>query len=91
MKALALYHDGTLSLSRVHFFVPNACAHHCMLCFCTLQTTGTCYGDSLHLMSPHNETISLCGNRDGLALQLSGYKDRLILAFKSLERSTGNI
>ena len=41
-------------------------------------------------MSPHNQTISLCGNRDGLAIQLSGYKDRLVLAFKkSKGRSTG--
>ena len=40
-------------------------------------------------MSPHNQTISLCGNRDGLAIQLSGYKDRLVLAFKSKARSTG--
>ena len=54
-----------------------------------MQNTGQCYGDALHLMSPHNQTISLCGNRDGLAIQLSGYKDRLVLAFKSKGQSTG--
>ena len=28
-------------------------------------------------MSPNNDTISLCGHRDGLAIKLRGYQDRL--------------
>ena len=54
------------------------------------QTNGKCYGDALFLMSPHNDTISLCGHRDGLALKLTGYRERLVIAFKSLEKSSFN-
>ena len=39
-------------------------------------------------MSPGNDTISLCGNRDGLSLKLQDYKDNLSVAFKSLNKSS---
>ena len=39
-------------------------------------------------MSPGNDTISLCGNRDGLSLKLQAYKDNLSVAFKSLNKSS---
>lgn len=40
-------------------------------------------------MSPTNDTISLCGNRDGLSLNLKGYGDHLIVLFKSVNDSSG--
>ena len=55
------------------------------LCF---QANGKCYGDAVYLMSPGNDTISLCGNRDGLSLKLQDYKDNLSVAFKSLNKSS---
>lgn len=40
------------------------------------------------LQSAHNDTIELCGKRDGLALRLSGYQGILSVVFKSLSKST---
>ena len=53
------------------------------------QLNGKCYGDALMLLSPQNDTISLCGKRDGLALKLAGYQDYFSLDFKSLDKSSG--
>ena len=39
-------------------------------------------------MSPGNDTISLCGNRDGLTLKLQDYRGDLEIAFKSLNKSS---
>ena len=55
----------------------------------SFQYNGKCYGDAIFIMSPSNDTISLCGHRDGLALRLEGYQDNLMVAFKSLDKSSG--
>ena len=53
-----------------------------------LQSTGKCYGDALFIMSPHNETLSLCGKRDGLAIKLSG---KVTLCYGPLNEYMGDV
>ncbi len=40
------------------------------------------------LVTPHNDTITLCGKRNGISLRLTGYKDNLLVRLKSLDSSS---
>ena len=43
----------------------------------------------MEISSPRNDTITICGKRNGLSLTFNGYSDELTLTFKSVNRSTG--
>jgi hypothetical protein len=47
------------------------------------QESGRCWGDTVSIHSPNNDTLTLCGKRDGIHLTLEGYSESLEIRFKS--------
>jgi hypothetical protein len=47
------------------------------------QESGRCWGDTVSILSPNNDTLTLCGKRDGIHLTLEGYSESLEIRFKS--------
>jgi len=53
------------------------------------QESGRCWGQYVHLKSPHNDTLSLCGKRDGILLTLHDYSEFLNIEYKVSELKKG--
>jgi len=51
------------------------------------QESGRCWGDLVSIHSPNNDTLTLCGQRNGLHLTLEGYSDSLEVRFVSKDGS----
>jgi hypothetical protein len=39
------------------------------------------------IASPNNDTLTLCGKRDGISLTLKGYSESVVVTFKSANNS----
>ena len=51
------------------------------------QESGRCWGDLVSIASPNNDTLTLCGKRDGIHLTLEGYTESVEVTFKSANNS----
>ena len=83
-------------------FIPRGCSWHADLPTNTSSTlifrcdsfsvgrgqeSGRCWGDSVSIHSPNNDTLKLCGKRDGIHLTLEGYTESLEIVFESENNS----
>ena len=54
------------------------------------QESGRCWGDSLSIHSPNNDTLTLCGHRDGIHLTLEGYSEYIEIKYTSKDNSVSD-